>query len=72
MIILSRKSPKTGKVSEMVLDTTKERLDSYYAGDNKFGRLVQDIFPNLSIVEREFIMTGYTAQDWEDLEKAWE
>ena len=43
MIILERKSPKTGKINSMILDTTKEALDSYYAGEG----FVQDIFPNL-------------------------
>ena len=27
-------------------------------------RLVQEIFPQLSDVEREFLKTGYTASDW--------
>ena len=44
MIKLERKSPKTGKINSMILDTTKEALDSYYAGKG----FVQDIFPNLN------------------------
>jgi hypothetical protein len=61
MIKIERKSPKTGKINSMILDTTKELLDEYYAGSD---RLVQDIFPNLNVDEREFIMTGYTVEDW--------
>ena len=64
MIKIERKSPKTGKINSMILDTTKELLDEYYAGSD---RLVQDIFPNLNVDEREFIMTGYTAEDWENI-----
>jgi hypothetical protein len=27
-------------------------------------RLIQDIFPGLTADQREFIKTGYTAEDW--------
>ena len=64
MIKIERKSPKTGKINSMILDTTKELLDEYYAGSD---RLVQDIFPNLNVDEREFIMTGYTVEDWDTI-----
>lgn len=64
MIKLERKSKLTGKINSMSLDTTKESLDEYYNGS---ARLVQDIFPNLNVDEREFIMTGYISQDWEDI-----
>ena len=64
MIKLERKSPKTGKVNSMVLNTTKEALDEYYNGSD---RLVHIIFPNLDADEREFIMTGYTSEDWDEI-----
>ena len=63
MILLERKSPKTGKVNSMILDTTKEALDSYYAGE----WLIQVIFPQLNENEREFIKSGYTAEDWDEI-----
>tara|TARA_Y100001963_G_scaffold85627_1_gene118398 strand:+ start:934 stop:1146 length:213 start_codon:yes stop_codon:yes gene_type:complete len=63
MIKLERKSPKTGKVNSMVLDTTKEALDSYYAGEG----LIQVIFPQLNENEREFIKSGYTPEDWDEI-----
>ena len=63
MIKLERKSPKTGKVNSMILDTTKEALDSYYAGEG----LIQVIFPQLNENEREFIKSGYTAEDWDEI-----
>ena len=64
MIKIDRKSPKTGKINSMILDTTAALLDEYYKGSD---RLVQDIFPNLNVDEREFIMTGYTVEDWEEI-----
>ena len=63
MILLERKSPKTGKVNSMILDTTKEALDSYYAGEG----LIQVIFPQLNENEREFIKSVYTAEDWDEI-----
>ena len=64
LINLERKSPKTGKVNSMDLATTKEALDEYYSGSVRY---VQDIFSNLNADEREFIMTGYTPNDWGEL-----
>ena len=31
------------------------------------GALIQDAFPNLTKNEREFIMTGMTSEEWEEL-----
>jgi len=64
MILIKRTSPLTGKVNEMVLNTTKEALDEYYNGSD---RLVQVIFPNLTVEQREFIITGYTSEDWDNI-----
>ena len=64
MISLERKSPKTGRVNSMDLATTKKALDEYYSGSVRY---VQDIFSNLNAEEREFIMTGYTPSDWDEL-----
>ena len=64
MISLERKSPKTGRVNSMDLTTTKKALDEYYSGSVRY---VQDIFSNLNAEEREFIMTGYTPSDWDEL-----
>ena len=64
MISLERKSPKTGRVNSMDLATTKKALDEYYSGSVRY---VQDIFSNLNAEEREFIMTGYTPSDWNEL-----
>ena len=29
--------------------------------------LVQDVFPGLTAAQREFLMTGMTAEEWDDL-----
>lgn len=33
------------------------------------GELIQDVFPHLSIEDREFIKTGLTAEDWKEIFK---
>jgi len=59
---ISRKSPLTGKVTEMDLDITSEQINNYGR-----GALIQDAFPNLSPSEREFVKTGYTQEDWDKI-----
>lgn len=67
MIEVQRVSPLTGKTNSMVLDITPEQVAEW--NNPQRTKLIQDIFPNLDVVEREFIMTGYTAQDWNSLEE---
>lgn len=44
------------------LPITKEQLDEYHKGEG----LIQNIFPNLTADEREFIMTGCIPEEWDD------
>ena len=44
----------------MDIAVTEEQMQAYAN-----GALVQHAFPNLSADEREFIMTGITAQEWD-------
>ena len=66
MVEVIRKSPLTGNVNKMYLDISQEQVAEWNA-PAKERRLIQDIFPNLNDDEREFIMTGYTVQDWRNL-----
>ena len=70
MVEIERTSPLTGKINYMVVETTQAQIDEWNSPDRK--RLIQDIFHDLSEVEREFIMTGYTAQDWKVMEVEFE
>lgn len=47
----------------MDLDVTVEQLNTFYHG----GGLIQDIFPQLTNSEREFIKTGITDDEWKEL-----
>lgn len=61
-MIVTKVSPFTGQSNSMELDVTQAQLDEL-TGSNR--RLIQDIFPNLTPAEREFIKTGYTQEDWD-------
>lgn len=59
-MLLSRVSILTGEFHERELDITEAQLNAY----ENFGVLVQDAFPNLSTADREFIVSGITAEEW--------
>ena len=61
---VTRTSPFTGIVNTMELDVTQEQIDELVEPNR---RLIQEIFPNLTSAEREFIKTGYTQEDWDDM-----
>ena len=62
-----RTSPLTGNTNTMYMDISDDQINEW--NDPNRTRLIQDIFPNLTEVEREFIMTGYTVADWKEMEK---
>jgi len=43
------------------LDVTTEEIKAW-----KAGMLIQDAMPRLNTDEREFMMTGITAEEWEE------
>lgn len=68
MIEIERISPLTGNWNKIYVDISQEQIEEWNSPRRE--RLIQDIFPNLSEDEREFIMTGYTPADWKEMEKA--
>ena len=60
---LTKKSEFTGDENTLELDITEEQLNSYYNS----GMNVQDAFPHLNADEREFIMTGCTPDEWNNM-----
>jgi len=61
-MLITRNSPFTGTTISMNIDITQAQLDAWQA-----GALIQDAMPNISADEREFIMTGITAEEWDEL-----
>ena len=64
MVTLTRKSMITGEMNTMTLDTTQEKIDLFFTENDR--PLIQDLFPELTVDEREFIQTGCTPEDWDD------
>lgn len=60
-MLITKTSPLTGKENTMDLPITQEQLD-YWKSSRK---VIQEVFPNLSAVEREFLISGYTEEDWQ-------
>ena len=67
LVKVERVSPLTGKTNFMVINTTQDQIDEWNSPERK--TLIQDIFHDLTVDEREFIQTGYTPQDWETIEE---
>lgn len=42
------------------ITVTEEQLQRWRAGE-----LIQNVMPNLSADDREFVMTGITAEEWD-------
>jgi len=62
-MLIKRQSPIDFIYRELDLDVTQEQLDRYKKGDD----YIQDVFPNLSPENREFIKSGITPEQWDEL-----
>lgn len=60
-MLVTRKSMFTGIERTLDLDITQEQVDAY-----NNGAKIQHAFPHLSADDREFIMTGATADEWDN------
>lgn len=60
---VTRTSLFTRKVHTLEIDVTPEQLAEIDLGPSG-RRFIQDICPHLSADDREFLMTGVTAEEW--------
>ena len=58
-MLIKRKSIISGDTNSMVLPITGDQLDRWTGGE-----LIQNVFPDLSVDQREFLMTGITPEEW--------
>ena len=58
-MLITKRSPISG-YNTMDLDVTEELISEWKTS----GAHIQDVMPHLSADEREFLLTGYTAEDW--------
>ena len=61
-MLITRRSELSGVKNTLDIPITEEQLEEYGRG----ARLIQDIVPNLSADEREFLITGITKREWDD------
>jgi hypothetical protein len=58
---IKRKSIISGIERVMDLPVTQEQLDKYYGPERPS---IQNVFPELTAGQREFIKTGITDEEW--------
>lgn len=59
---ITRTSMFSGKANTFDLPVTKAQLQAWQAGG-----MVQDVFPNLSPEQREFLISGATPDEWKQM-----
>ena len=57
---ITKKSPFTGKVQTRDLPITRERIVEWQNNNT----MIQEAFPDLDASQREFLMSGITAEEW--------
>lgn len=62
-MLITRISPWSGKSNSRDLPVTQEQMDRFARRET----VIQNIFPNLSAGDREFILSGYTEDDWDEM-----
>lgn len=63
-MIITRVSPIDKMEYNMDINVTIDQMNEFLSDTR---RTIQDIFPNITPGEREFIKTGITPKQWEDL-----
>lgn len=64
-MIITRTSIVSGITRSIDIPMTEEQWKRYC--DNSSNELIQDIFPELDDNQREFILTGVTAEEWDSM-----
>ena len=62
-MIIARRSMLTGMMSTRDLPVTQAQLNELEL-PGQLRRPIQDIFPDLSAGDREFLKTGVTEEEW--------
>ena len=64
-MLYTQRSKLTGRVNQMELPVTPEQFREWQTSRT----LIQNAFPQLTPDQREFLLTGSTQQEWDDLFK---
>ena len=60
-MLIAKTSSLTSRTHEMEIDVSDKQIALWME-----GALIQDVMPNLTPDEREFIMTGITPAEWDE------
>lgn len=60
-MLITRKSPFTGKTHTREIPVTEEQLSAW-----RLGEFIKTAMPNISAEDREFIKTGITPEEWNE------
>lgn len=61
-MLITKKSLLTGRVHTMDLPCTQEQIDAW-----RNGQLIQDAMPQLDAQQREFLISGSTPEEWDEV-----
>jgi hypothetical protein len=61
-MIIERKSMLSGIVRQRDINVTADQLARWQSGE-----LIQNVMPEVSLSDREFIITGVTDDEWEQM-----
>ena len=61
-MLVTKQSPISGTMNSMELPVTEAQLETHQNGE-----YAQNVFPTLSAEEREFLISGITPKEWNDL-----
>lgn len=62
-VLVQKKSMVSGRVNSMLLPTTQGKIEYWIES----GKLIQDVMPDLSADHRQFLMSGITPREWNDM-----
>jgi hypothetical protein len=61
-VIVAKRDPVTGRTNTLDLPVTQVQLDLWQQ-----GALIQDVFPDLTDDQREFLISGLLPESWDAL-----
>lgn len=61
-MLVTRRSRWSGIERTIEIPVTEEQMLLW-----KSGALIQDAMPNLTSAQREFLMTGFTEEEWDEM-----
>ena len=65
MYEITRQSPLTKGINTMMMPVAPVQIAAWLEMENKPH--VQDMFPQLTPAQREFLLTGFTKADWDSI-----